>query len=105
MSAIVALNAVTNGNPTGATELCSQTETKAMPIFLGMILGVILTIAAAFAYDTSTGRVPNGLPSSAANGNAPLVNWDVATDDWAGLKAELRKAAVNVEIGWKKLTS
>jgi hypothetical protein len=72
-----------------------------MPILFGMILGVMLTIAAAFAYDTSTGRVQNGLPSSAAN--APLVNWDVANDDWIGVKAELHKAAVNVERGWKRI--
>jgi hypothetical protein len=72
-----------------------------MPVLFGMILGIVLTIGAAFAYDTSTGRMQNGLPSSAANGNAPLVNWDVATDDWSSVKAELHKAATNMERGWK----
>jgi hypothetical protein len=32
-----------------------------MPVLLGMILGITLIIAAAFAYDTTTGRAPNGI--------------------------------------------
>ena len=30
-----------------------------MPVLLGVILGVFLTIAGAFAYDASTGRAAN----------------------------------------------
>jgi hypothetical protein len=74
-----------------------------MPMLFGMIFGVLLTVAAAFAYDTGTGRAANGLPTSAAN--APLVNWDVAGEDWANVKAQLRKASANVERGWKRITS
>ena len=76
-----------------------------MPILFGMILGAVLNIAAAFAYDTSTGRAANGLPTSAVNGNAPLVNWDVASEDWVGVKVELHKAAASAERGWKRITS
>jgi hypothetical protein len=32
-----------------------------MPIFLGVILGVLLTIAGTFTYDTMSGRAANGL--------------------------------------------
>jgi hypothetical protein len=75
----------------------------AMPVLLGVILGVILTVAGAFAYDTSTGRAQNGLsPSTAAN--PPMVNWDVVNDDWQGFKANVRQMGADFERGLKKLT-
>ncbi len=76
-----------------------------MPMFAGVILGIILTVAVAFAYDTTTGRAPNGLPPSAASGHAPLVNWDVVSDDWQGFKHVVQNASAEVERGWKRLTS
>ena len=76
-----------------------------MPILLGMILGVLLTIAGAFAYDTTTGRAPNGLAPSAAGGQPPMVNWDVVGNDWHGLQANLRDMEAEIEKGWKKITS
>ena len=35
-----------------------------MPVLLGVIFGVFLTVAGALAYDTTTGRVANGLSVS-----------------------------------------
>ena len=72
-----------------------------MPVLFGMILGALMTIGAAFAYDSSTNRAPNGLTASSAN--APLVNWDVVRDDWNGIKADLYGVAADVERGWKRL--
>ncbi len=72
-----------------------------MQMFVGMILGALLTIVSAFAYDSSTGRAPNGMTSSSAN--APMVNWDVVGHNWDGVKIELRNAADEVERGWKRL--
>jgi hypothetical protein len=70
-------------------------------MFLGIILGVILTIAGAYAYDSSTGRAPNGLPPTAAGGNPPLVNWDVVSEDWQAFKATVRQSTDGLE---KRLT-
>ena len=53
-----------------------------MQILLGMILGVLITIGAAFVYDSSTGRATHGLTMASANGNAPMVNWDVVGRNW-----------------------
>jgi hypothetical protein len=75
----------------------------AMPMLLGMILGVLLTVAGAFAYDSATGRAPNGLQPSAAAGRPPMVNWDVVGDNWHGLQGSLREMGVELERGWKKL--
>lgn len=71
--------------------------------FLGFVLGVILTIAVAFAYDSATGRAPNGLEPASANGDAPLVNWDVVGHDWQGWEVELRSAGLQIKRGWKRL--
>ena len=47
-----------------------------MQILLGMILGVLITVGAAFVYDSSTGRAANGLTVASAEGHAPMVNWE-----------------------------
>jgi hypothetical protein len=74
-----------------------------MPILLGMILGVLLTVAGAFAYDSATGRAPNGLAPSAAGAHPPMVNWDVVGDNWHGLQTNLREMGAGIERGWKKI--
>ena len=61
-----------------------------MPILLGLILGIALTIAGAYEFDSSTGRVPNGLSSAAAGGQAPMVNWNVVSDNWHTIEANVR---------------
>lgn len=76
-----------------------------LTVLFGIILGVLLTIAGAYAYDTMTGRAPNGLPPSAADGRAPLVNWDVVGHDWNGFQENLRTTGAGIQRGWKNITS
>ena len=76
----------------------------AMQVLLGMILGVLLTVGAAFVYDSGTGRAANGLTVASAEGHAPMVNWDVVSHDLDGMKQRLRKVAADVERGWKRIT-
>jgi hypothetical protein len=66
-------------------------------LLLGIILGVILTIAGAYTYDSSTGRESNGLSATAADGQAPMVNWDVVSANWTLFKINVRKSADNLE--------
>jgi hypothetical protein len=75
-----------------------------MQMLAGMIMGALLTVVAAFVYDSGTGRASNGLTVASAEGHAPLVNWDVAGHDWDGMKQQLRELAVDVERGWKRIT-
>ena len=72
--------------------------------FIGDILGVLITVGAAFVYDSSTGRVANGLTVASAEGRAPMVNWDVVSHDWDGMRQQLRDAAVDIEKGWTRIT-
>jgi hypothetical protein len=39
-----------------------------------------------------------------AEGHAPMVNSDVVSHDWDGMKQRLREVAVDVERGWKRIT-
>jgi hypothetical protein len=75
-----------------------------MPILLGLILGIALTIAGAYEFDSTTGRVPNGLSSAAAGGQAPMVNWNVVSDDWHDLTANLHSKAQDLEKSLKQHT-
>ncbi len=72
-----------------------------MRVLLGIILGVFLTIAGAYAYDSSSGRVPNGLASTAAGGQAPMVNWDVVGTNWNLFKTNVRESTGNLERSLK----
>jgi hypothetical protein len=75
-----------------------------VPVVLGFILGVALTIASAYAYDSSTGRAANGLSASAASGRAPMVNWGVVGDDWQNFQTAVRAKAENLEQELKQHT-
>lgn len=75
-----------------------------LAVLFGMILGVLLTFATAYTYDTMTGRAAHGLAPSAAEGRPPVVNWDVVGDDWTGIKEQLRTMAEDIQRGLKKLT-
>ena len=75
-----------------------------MPVLLGFILGVALTIAGAYEYDSTTGRAANGLSASAAGGQAPMVNWGVVSDDWQNLQTAVRQKAGNLEQKLKRHT-
>ena len=63
-----------------------------MRMFFGIILGVVLTIGAAYVFDT----IRN---TSGAEGTAerPVVNWDVVND---GIKV----LSSTVQGGWARLT-
>ena len=75
-----------------------------MRILLGLILGVILTVAGAYAYDSQTGRAPNGLSTTSAGGQAPMVNWDVVSDGWQAFQANVRSKAETLERSLKQHT-
>ncbi len=66
-------------------------------MLLGFILGVLLTIAGAYVYDSNTGRFANGLSASAAGGRPPLVNWGVVDDDWQNFQAVVRAEAEDLQ--------
>jgi hypothetical protein len=55
---------------------------------IGFLIGVVLTIAAAYEFDSRTGHLANGLPST--NAEAPLVNWDVASSNLHYIEAVVR---------------
>jgi hypothetical protein len=75
-----------------------------MPILLGFILGVVLTIAGAYEFDSSTGRAGNGLAPTATGARAPLVNWGVVSNEWNDLQTDLRDKAHDLENSFKKPT-
>ena len=65
-----------------------------MRVFLGMILGALLTVAAAYSYDTASGRSDVGA--------RPMVNWDVVSQNWRDLRANLRDMGNRVHDEWVK---
>ena len=69
-----------------------------MRVFLGILLGIFITIAGAYIYDsmtagpvTATSQVPTG------DMKKPMVNWDVVNNDW-------RIFTDRVRHGWNRLT-
>ena len=75
-----------------------------MPILFGFILGMALTIAGAYAYDSSTGRTANGLSAASAAGQAPMVNWNVVTDDWHSFATGVQNTTTDLENRLKRHT-
>lgn len=73
-----------------------------MPALFGFILGVLVTIGGAYAYDAESGRTPNGLTSPAADGQAPMVNWDVVGNHWSHLQENMRVQAERLEQTLKR---
>jgi hypothetical protein len=71
-------------------------------VLFGFILGIIVTIAVAYAYDATTGRASNGLSADAAGGQAPMVNWSVVSDGWNNLQSDLRLKTENLEKTLKR---
>jgi hypothetical protein len=68
-----------------------------MRIFLGIILGVILTIGTAYLYDASTSE-PSKTVVQTGIERRPMVNWDVVNTNWHGL-------SVGVRNTWNKLAA
>jgi hypothetical protein len=68
-----------------------------MRLFLGIIVGVFLTIASAYVIDSvTTGPVTAGATTTTTE-RRPMVNWDVVDHNWHAF-------AESVRIGWNRLT-
>jgi hypothetical protein len=61
-------------------------------VFIGIILGIALTVATAFLADALR---PTGGPTEAAA--RPMVNWDVVEDNLRGVSERIQEA-------WNRLT-
>jgi hypothetical protein len=73
-----------------------------MPVLLGFMLGVVVTVSGAYLYDAASGNVPNGL---SASNQAPMVNWNVVNNDWQNFESDIRSTADNLERTIKNHTS
>jgi hypothetical protein len=73
-----------------------------MPALLGFILGVVVTIFGAYMHDAATGNVGNGM---SASNQAPMVNWNVVSNDWQIFEAHVQATADNIERAIKQHTS
>lgn len=58
-----------------------------MRLLLGIILGAMLTIGAAYLYDNHHAAVAMNAPAQAQR---PLVNWDVVAIKWGHLTTRAR---------------
>jgi hypothetical protein len=79
-----------------------------MRFFLGVILGILLTVGGAYTYDTVTSRSANAPPATAtatsADDQRPMVNWDVVSKDLDDLRGALVEVGNRVQQEWKRLT-
>ena len=73
-------------------------------IFLGVILGILLTVGSAFTYDTLSGRAATST-STIAGEPRPMVNWDVVSKNLSDLRANLVEVGNRVQNEWRKLTT
>ena len=65
-----------------------------MQTFVGMILGALLLGCGVYVYDSmQTSSVANG---QVATANRTIVNWDVASADWARLKTRAHEDWVKI---------
>jgi hypothetical protein len=69
---------------------------QTMRVFLGIIIGIVLTVASAYISDSlETGSLINGptttgATSARAEQHKPVVNWDVVGDNWHALGTWVR---------------
>ena len=68
-----------------------------MRVFLGIILGIFLTIGFAFVYDASTSGPAEPTAQTRVEQRA-MVNWDVVNANWHEWSLRVRKT-------WNKLAS
>lgn len=64
-----------------------------MRLILGMILGALMTIGAAYISDSASAPSP-----SSPSAYRPMVNWDVVGENWGSLTGRVRDQ-------WNKLSS
>jgi hypothetical protein len=65
-----------------------------MPVLVGFVLGVLVTIFGAYMYDAATGNVSNGL---SASNQAPMVNWNVVKNEWDIFESNVLATENNIE--------
>jgi hypothetical protein len=68
-----------------------------MRVFVGIILGVFLTIASAYVIDSVT-TGPATASAEATAPRKPMVNWDVVDHNWTTFTRSVR-------TGWNRLTA
>ena len=62
-----------------------------MRLFLGILLGVFITIAGAYIYDSMTvGTAAATAQAPAGDVTKPMVNWDVVDHNWHVLTDRVR---------------
>ena len=60
-----------------------------MRVFLGMILGVVLTLGVAYIHDSrTTATLAPGQITAQQN----MVNWDVVSSNWHAVRVKMRDA-------------
>jgi hypothetical protein len=64
-----------------------------MRMFLGIVIGVFLTVASAYVIDSVT----TGPATAGATVQRPMVNWDVVDHNWHAFTESVR-------VGWNRLT-
>ena len=68
-----------------------------MRLFLGIILGVFLTIASAYVIDSVT-TGPATASAETTVQRRPMVNWEVVDHNWHAF-------AQSVRLGWNRLAA
>jgi hypothetical protein len=64
-----------------------------MRVFLGVLLGVFITIAGAYIYDSVTvGTAVATAQAPAGDVTKPMVNWDVVDHNWRVFTDRVRHA-------------
>jgi len=69
-----------------------------MRVFLGIIIGIVLTIAGAYISDSlatgslMTGPTTTGPTTPSSELHKPVVNWDVVGNNWRGLATRVHHA-------------
>jgi hypothetical protein len=65
-----------------------------MRVFIGIVLGCVLTILVVYLHDVTAGSNAANAPSATSGA---IVNWDVAAGEWGRLQKGVR-------VAWDKLT-
>lgn len=62
-----------------------------MRLFLGILLGIFITVADAYVYDSmTTSPATATAQASPADVNKPMVNWDVVDHNWRAFQNRIR---------------
>jgi hypothetical protein len=68
-----------------------------MRVFLGIVIGVFLTIASAYVIDSVTTGPATAGAGATTVARRPMVNWDVVDQNWHAFTESVR-------LGWNRLT-